>query len=377
MLIRKDFTKSRNWIFAVILDLFGYFCLKLFASVSKKGCYDRRSVRKILVIRTDGIGDAVISIPLFKSLKQLFPEADVSCLIRPGSKEIFDLITPVSSSIVSRSRWEDLNIAFKNSKQLFDLIISPRPDGYLFNHILALVMKGKRRTGYAIKGGGFLLTDIVRWAGVKTAMELASDCVLPFGVVSQGSDISLKPSQGEDKYIEELLLSNGIGKDDPFILINPYAGHPFIWKEEYWVELIKRITKEFNYKLVAAGEAKHCQDLEYIKLGASGNIVSLAGMTTLSQLVSLIKRSKLLITVDSGPRHIANAVGTPVIVLRHSADSNIIWGTYTKNEKLIYHNVPCSPCGRKYCPEGQRVCMTRITPEEVLEKFRKVLKLQK
>ena len=67
-------------------------------------------------------------------------------------------------------------------------------------------------------------------------------------------------------------------------------------------------------------------------------------------------------------------VGTPVITLRNGANSNILWGSYDQNDILLYHDVSCSPCGKSFCPLKEMICMTSITPEEVILCIEKIVK---
>ncbi len=182
------------------------------------------------------------------------------------------------------------------------------------------------------------------------------------------------PIANEDYiYAKNLLEHNGISKNDLAIGLNPFAGHPFIWPIDRFIRLSEKLVKEYRAKIIFIGDEKSREKIDEIREFVSMPTLSLAGRTSLRQLAALIKKFSLLITVDSAPRHIANAVDTPVIVLRSGANSNVLWGKYSENEHLIYHQVPCSPCGKKFCPEPNRICMTKINPEEVLNYVEKVI----
>ena len=155
MLKKTNFTKTGNWIMANLIDLLGFSTLKVWKILrfSKNSLYSKD--KKVLIIRTDGIGDALVTIPLFRSLKKVYPEGEIDCLIRPNSKDVLENIPYIHRIIQSFSRWGDIINAIKLKKQRYDVVISPRPDGYFFNHFIAFLIGGKRRVGFAMKGGGF------------------------------------------------------------------------------------------------------------------------------------------------------------------------------------------------------------------------------
>jgi ADP-heptose:LPS heptosyltransferase len=93
-------------------------------------------------------------------------------------------------------------------------------------------------------------------------------------------------------------------------------------------------------------------------------------MTSLDDLYMVLERIDLLITIDTGTRHIANAVGTNAIILRNGANSILEFAAYVETEKEIAHPVPCSPCGCHTCPLGTLDCMTRIAIEDVLSEIK-------
>lgn len=373
MLKKTNFTKTRNWIIANLIDLLGFSLLKVWKILrfSKNSLHSK--VKKILIIRTDGIGDVLVTIPLFRSLKKLYPEGEIECLIRPNSKEVLENIPYIRRIIQSFSRRSDIINAIRLRKQEYDVVINPGSDGYFFNHFIAFLVGGKRRVGFAMKGGGFFLTDIVPWNGEKSIIQLLLDISKALGENEENPNIELSIANDEDIYGENLLKDIGISKNDLVIGLNPFASHPFIWPIDRFIKLSEKLVKDFNVKIIFIGDEKSEEKIDGIRKFVSVPTFSLAGRTNFGQLVALIKKFSLLLTVDSAPRHIANAVNTPVIVLRNGANSNVLWGKYSENEHLIYHQAPCSPCGKKSCPESKRVCMTKITPEEVLNCVGKII----
>ena len=132
MLKRANFNHFSNYILANIMDL-GCVPIKyFFATGSKSSAFPS----KILILRTDGIGDVLVTIPLISSIKEAYPETRIDILIRPKSHEVAKRINAVSEVIVSDTKKSDVMHMLRCRKKGYDLVISPRPDRYIFNHVL-------------------------------------------------------------------------------------------------------------------------------------------------------------------------------------------------------------------------------------------------
>jgi heptosyltransferase-2 len=101
---------------------------------------------------------------------------------------------------------------------------------------------------------------------------------------------------------------------------------------------------------------------------------SLVNKTTLGEVAEIIRNLDLLVTIDTGLRHIANAVDTPCLVIRNGHNSNIEFGKYTDNEVLFSHEVPCSPCGKEHCPLKTIACINNVEPADLVKEIAKLLK---
>jgi ADP-heptose:LPS heptosyltransferase len=367
MLRRNNFVRPFNWILANVIDIAGFSIFGIFQKFNLHKKKQDARVNNILIIRTDMLGDILVTFPLISLLKNLFRGAKIDILIRPKYVDVVRSNPEINKVLLSSSVLGDIIFAFKARQQHYDIVISPRNDGYLLNHFASFLIKGKRRVGFGMKGGGFLLTDIVSWEGEKSILALLRDIAFTLEKDIKVEEISeknkLSVSFQEEQYIERILGEHGILQDDLIVGLNLFASHKHIWFIDRFLFVAKRLFDNFGAKIVFIGEKPLAQD---IVNRIDFSFIDLSGKTNVMQVFTLISKFKLFITVDSGPRHIANAVGTPVIVLRNGANSSTIWGRYTENEYLLLKNVSCSPCGKKFCPEGKRICMNTITAEEVL-----------
>ena len=149
------------------------------------------------------------------------------------------------------------------------------------------------------------------------------------------------------------------------VCLSPTASHRLIWTEEGFATVARWLVDRLRARVVFVGLAKDVEMIERIRAATGRPTASLAGRTDVATLAAAIERADLVVSVCSFARHLASAVATPVVFLRHGGDSNVIIGPYGPHHWMVVHPVPCAPCGlTDGCEDCQ--CMTGITPEEVI-----------
>ena len=163
---------------------------------------------------------------------------------------------------------------------------------------------------------------------------------------------------------KELLYQRGYRKTKKLVGINPGAayGTAKCWLPERFRELAIRLLKQDLY-VVFFGDASTASLVKEICMGLPDSVINLAGVTSLRELVCLIKDCNVLVTNDSGPMHIGAAFGVPLVALFGSTD-DIATGPYGQAEGVIHKRVSCSPCFKRVCPIDFK-CMKEITVDEV------------
>ena len=166
--------------------------------------------------------------------------------------------------------------------------------------------------------------------------------------------------------VSALLGKSNLDIDEPFVAMNPVAlWDTKLWRQDRFAMLADRIAGELNIPVVITGSTHEKPYAESIlKEAKTTKIVDLAGQTTLKDLACLYRQAAVVVTTDSGPMHIAAAVGTPVVALFGPTDPRRT-GPYGFGHTVIRKTLPCSPCFLKQC--RTRECMEGITVEEVLE----------
>lgn len=325
------------------------------------------------------LGDVVMATPILADLKHNFPKSSITAMCEtkvapllekdPHIDELFSYQRP--SGWIHRR--QHLNIIESLRKGDFDL-------GILLTNSLSSAWwfwRGhiKERVGFSTNLRSPLLTKAVPFPNNKENCHqtLTYKTLLePLGIPKTNSQAELFLSTDEINGAKELLARLGItwGKDK-IVGINPGAayGSAKCWLPDRFVAVGKELLKDPSVKVIFFGD-KNGFDLVSQITKELPSAINLAGKTSIRELMALLKCTSLLLTNDSGPMHIAAALGTPLLALFGST-SAIKTGPLPKGE-VICKNVECSPCYRRTCPIDFR-CMTRISSEEVAERLKKML----
>jgi len=338
--------------------------------------------KKILVIRFSSLGDVILTTPLLKILKESFPEAKVDYLTKQEYSEVLKN-NPNINNIIEADNNIDFNGLKKLKKQIkrdsYDLIIDAHNNLRTFYLRLFLNTKKLKFKKYSFKK--FLL--------VKFKINLMKD-LPPIAVryvsmlipllrgVSNGrgvlpeiftDDIS---NQNVEKLLNELNIT---GKK--LICIVPSSKHfTKTYPPEYYIELINKFDSN-NYTFLLTGKGNDKTNIDTIKSQTGENVYDLCDKLNVLELAELMKRCSLVISGDTGPMHIAEAVNANLIMLAGSSVNE--FGFYPQNKNSIVlenNNLKCRPCshiGRDSCPLVHFKCMRKINPEVILREAKNLL----
>lgn len=291
-------------------------------------------IKKILAVRNDRFGEFLLNIPAFKALKQSFSEAKLTVVVNPCAQELAQGIDSIDEIIVWENKKHKFSEILRFSKQLkskkFDLcvIFNPSCEFNIIGFLAGIPM----RVGYARKWD-FLLTHKIedkKYLGEKHEIEYNLELVNLIGVKSKDTSLSLKVE--DNGLFDEF----AIGKT---IVIHPWTSDPLKqWPIENFVELAKELTRGLNLKVIIVGGKEEFIKSQKYFVNLNNNIINLTGKTTLKELAVLLKKSKLIISGDSGPVHLSSAVGTPVIAIFRNdipAKSPARWGPWGGKHIII------------------------------------------
>lgn len=290
-------------------------------------------IKNILAVRNDRFGEFLLNVPAFRALKETYPKARLTLVTDTYVRELAECIDCVDEVITRENRrhsfCEILRFSRVLRKRKFDLsvILNPTKE---FN--IAVFLAGiPKRAGYARKWD-FLLTDTIedkRYQALKHEVEYNLDLVSVTGARTADKSISISMDGGKD---EDFCREFDINGDDLFIAIHPFTSDPVKqWPLERFRELAAALFRETQAKVIIVGGKDKLKESAELFKGQEDKIINATGKTDLIQLASLLKRCGVLISGDSGPMHLAAAVGTPVVALFRSdikPKSSVRWGPW-------------------------------------------------
>lgn len=342
----------------------------------------------ILVVRTDRIGDVILTTPALSALKKAYPKARLSMMVVPGTRELVEGIDALNEVIVYDRRGEHKGIfgfwkfiGFLRKKN-FDLAVVFHTKKR--TNLICFLAGIPRRIGYRNNKFGFLLTDQLvdtRIRGEKHEAEYCFDVLRTIGIASGDLQLSLPLREESERWVDRFVLENKIAVSAPLVAVHPDASCiSKRWPVNKFSELIQRLMSGHGINVILIGD--HGSQRIAAQLMSDfkgGGVVNAAGLTSVGQLASLLKRCKLLISNDSGPVHVACAVGTPVISIfgRNQAGlSPVRWRPLGLKDQVFHKEVGCAVCLAHKCDINFK-CLEAINVDEVFQAAVEMLQIVK
>lgn len=336
----------------------------------------------ILIVRTDRIGDVVLTTPVFKALRQAYPHCTITVLLTPSTQGLVDGNPYINEVIVDDRKGRHkgligaLQLARDIRRRAFDV-------AFVFHtkrrYNLACYLAGvPLRIGFKNDKWGGLLTHPVkdlRFTGQKHEVRYCLDVLKTVDITHVDPEIFIPKQKDAEQKIEQFFADNHITPGEA-IAIHPGASDVTkIWPQASFIRLIKMMQERYQFKIILIG-GKETRDIaDAINAGLDKKLINAAGQLSLSETVSLLRRCRMLISNDSGPVHLASAVGIYVIslFLRNQPGINPDrWGPYgprgyiltnKPNETVIIDEKSKMKSGK----------LDSITPQEVLDVVERIL----
>jgi heptosyltransferase-2 len=346
-----------------------------------------QNVERIVVRGTNWVGDAVMTIPALRELRGLFPHAHITLATRPWAQELFaetdfldDLLIydrkGVGSLFPQVREWKarrfDLAVLFQNA---FEAALIPALARVPF------------RFGYATERRSFLLTHPVslpEWRSSRHEVFYYLNLVAMLERLGKGTqrlpeeyqpDAQLRITEARRAAAVNLLASCGVTADRRLIALCPGSinSRAKRWPVERFAALADLLIAA-QFQVLLIGSPDESDVSREVASRMRNRPIILTGQTSLSQAIEVLDLVELLITNDTGPAHIAAALGRPTLVI-FGPTNPLTTQPFSSSAQIIREPPDCAPCMLRDCPIDHR-CMTAISPEQVFSRAQAMLGLQ-
>lgn len=372
---------QRKRIFTILADIIGNSLFFPFRPFIKHAPILPETIKRILLIRTAYIGDIIMTLPMLKPLKELFPGASITVLTSRGGREILLNNQYVGDVLVYEPFWfygrpfsEYIKFCSQLRKLRFDLTIETRAD---IRDILFLVFPARSRVklSYAVGGGSYFLTHVAPYKKLKHKVEYHLDLVRFLGSKIDSMEWGIYLTETEKEEVAQLLRNSNVST--PFICVHPGGRLPLKrWSPHRCASLYDRMIDRFALPLVILSAAS--------EIGLAGQIagmmrnrpIVLAGKTTMRQLSGVIAQAALLVCNDSAPMHIAAALGIPTAAIFGPSKSSET-RPYGNGHLVIEKDFPCRwSCDEMRCNNMiHHACMEAITVDDAFQAIERKMAL--
>ena len=303
-----------------------------------------QSVRRILWVRTDRLGETLLNLPAAAALKMGLPSASLTWLAHPDLAGLLTRVPWIDHVLTApqgpRYGWwaRALRLGQILRAQHFDLAVISNPRQEL--HLAVWLAGIPTRVGYDRKWG-FLLTHRLpdrRALGVRHEVEYNKELVQSLGFSTESPLQRWPRFEPEQREILQLIAQQGVQSTEALVAVHPWTSNPVKqWPLARFRELLRLAAKRLGVRVVVIGGAEEAAEVPAV-LPDGVSVATLVGRLTLAQLAALLQHVRCLVSNDSGPVHLAAAVGTPTVVLfgaTAAATGPARWGPWGPGHMVI------------------------------------------
>ena len=330
--------------------------------------------QRILVVKLDHLGDVILATPVFSNLRQVYPNAELHALTGTWSRivlerhpEVNKVLEYNSPAFCRTEQSTSLRQAFQLYQQLrrqkYDMAVELRGDwrtvwfallGLAPRRLSRAALQIANKLGLARFSGTHETTrnlDVLKQTGIPVSVQTAT-----FSVTAE-----------DEKWASNCLAKHQIDRQYPLVVIHPGSPIPLKrWLPERYAELADWLITHKRAQVLFVGVKDEMPIITKIQAFMQAKSISIAGKTTLTQLASILHTCNVFIGNDSGPMHLAAAVGTQTIGLYGPGDPTR-FGPIGAQCRTIRRKLDCPPCSGITCRFGKDGCMSKIQVTDVIQ----------
>lgn len=347
-----------------------------------------RQIKKILVTKYLGMGSILLATPVMKALREAYPESHLVFLTFEQNAAFarrlncFDEVRFFRTSSFSRLARDLFTMLPVLRREKYDLVMDLEFFAR-FSTIVSYVSGGRMRIGYYMPliWRGDLLTHLVHFNPYRHVTEVFQAQLSPLGVTV--TDASITPPEvvaAAKSRVLSLLGECGCAESERVIVVNPNASdlsRERRWPREYFETLITAAAALPGRKLILIGAPDESDYVATLHANLSGEtrqrVFNMAGKLSVDEMVALLSVADLCISNDSGPLHIAAALGIPTVSF-FGPETPTLYGPIGPHHEVFFAGLYCSPCLNVYNAKramcnGNNICMFQINPDTVIRQL--------
>ena len=347
------------------------------------------NARNILCVRLDTLGDVLMTTPAIRAIKESLPGCQITLLTSPPGAEPARHVPEIDHVLIYESPWmkasptqpdSQYDLAMLRTLQArhFDAAViftvysqSPLPSALLlYLADIPLRLAHCRENPYKLLTNWVKETEPEKTPRHEVRRQL--DLVATVGCITQDERLRFSVPNEARECVQQYLCDAGVDMRRPWIVLHPgVTATSRQYRPEGYAQAARQLVGEDGLQIIFSGSAREVELVEQIRGWMGVPSFSMAGRLNLAELGALMEGAALLIANNTGPVHLAAAVGTPVIDLY--ALTNPQHTPWCVPNRVLYHDVPCKFCYKSICPEGHHNCLELVSPQEVVQAARDLL----
>ncbi|BCS89282.1 lipopolysaccharide heptosyltransferase II [Pseudodesulfovibrio sediminis] len=340
---------------------------------------------KIAIWQTAFLGDAVLTLPLVRAVKDRYPDAEIHFFVRSGVESIFEGQPEIAQvhPFAKRGKQKSLSAAIRFGREIgqqgFDLWISTHTS--LRTALISRATGIQRRIGYSAPWyNRFAYTETADRRFTELAeIERLMQLLTPLGITGPAPKAALVVAAEAQVQAETFWAESAF--DRPVLGLHPGSTWPTkCWPVEYYSEIVRTASENGAHVLIFAGpdEQEVARKVEQGANADPSHVTNLAGKLNLPALAAYLGKLDAYLTNDSGPMHLAWTQDTPLVALFGPTVEKLGFFPRGENSTVMQIDLECRPCGLhgpKKCPKEHFKCMKELTPDSVWRVLRSKLGL--
>ncbi|MDX2215233.1 MAG: lipopolysaccharide heptosyltransferase II [Oculatellaceae cyanobacterium bins.114] len=346
---------------------------------------DWNTAQNILCIRLDTIGDVIMTTPAMHALKTAHSDRRITLMTSSAGAAIAPLIPDLDDLIVYDSPWLKATAPRVDSTPEYDMVEQLRRSQFDAAVIFTVYSQNPLPSAFLCYMAGIplrlahchenpyqLLTHWIKDPEpeqltrheVQRQLDLVASVGCRGGLDESDNRMRLQVPPEALAQAEQRLADLSIDRDRPWILLHPGATAPSRRYPPEGFAVVARQLVQAGVQVIFTGTKPEVELIESIRFLMSAPSHSLGDRLSLSELTALLSLAPLLVSNNTGPVHIAAAVGTPIVDLYALTNpQHTPWGV---PNRVLFHDVPCRICYKSICPEGHHHCLRLVEPERVV-----------